>query len=88
LTLTQHASEVDVASVADTVIEICRTVFEDSQISVESSSETVEHWDSLGHMRLITALEERFGIELDVMEMAEVSTVQQLIAVVEASAGA
>ena len=70
-------------SVTDQVVEICREVLEDPRLTLESTSASVEKWDSLGHMNLITALEARFTIELDVMEMAEVDCVQALVEVVQ-----
>ena len=35
------------------------------QLDGDSSSETLEQWDSLNHMHLVLALEEGFGIEFD-----------------------
>ena len=35
------------------------------EIHAESSSETIESWDSLKHMNLVVALEEEFGIIFD-----------------------
>ena len=34
-----------------------------SSIDESTSTDSVEHWDSLKHMQLILALEEEFGIE-------------------------
>lgn len=33
-------------------------------ISVDSSSDNIENWDSLRHLNLILALEEEFGISI------------------------
>ena len=33
-------------------------------ITLESSPETIEAWDSLGHLNLIMALEDEFGVNL------------------------
>lgn len=38
----------------------------------------VEGWDSLGHLRLVTALQERFGIEFDVDEIMEMENVGRI----------
>ncbi|MBL0234364.1 MAG: acyl carrier protein [Chitinophagaceae bacterium] len=40
------------------------TVFEipESEISVNSSIDTIDSWDSIRHLNLILALEEEFGI--------------------------
>ena len=34
------------------------------QVTLESSSETIESWDSLQHLNLMLALEQEFGLEL------------------------
>ncbi len=47
-------------------------------ISADSSSETVEEWDSLHHLNLIIALETRYGITLDPLEAAELTSIRAL----------
>lgn len=54
------------------------------EISAESSNETIERWDSLGHMNLCLALEEEFGIELDGDSVASMSTYSDVVKVVAA----
>lgn len=46
--------------------EIVATVFEIDPDSVNenTSTETVEAWDSMNHMNLIIAVEEEFGIKI------------------------
>jgi acyl carrier protein len=34
-------------------------------VTPESSMETLEGWDSLGHIKLVAALEQEFGLKLD-----------------------
>jgi acyl carrier protein len=34
------------------------------RVTLESSSETIESWDSLQHLNLMLALEQEFGLEL------------------------
>ena len=57
-------------------------VAEDS-IGPDSSPESVENWDSIQHLNLVLALEERFGFQLSPEEMDEMRTVGQIAAVVE-----
>jgi acyl carrier protein len=57
-----------------------RTVAEVFQIPAESvtddaSQDTLQGWDSLGMLRLLKALEERFGLEFDLMEIASFRTI-------------
>ena len=44
------------------------------QINEESSSDTIELWDSLKHMNLVFALEEEFKIEFTDNETLEMIT--------------
>jgi acyl carrier protein len=37
-----------------------------------------EHWDSLNHLRLMTAFEEEFGIRLTMPQIAEIQSPGQL----------
>lgn len=52
------------------------------QVTAESSSETIEGWDSLHHLNLILALEERYAISLDPLEAAELTSVAAVVAAV------
>lgn len=70
-------------TIAETVVAISREVLADPSITLASTSATVPTWDSLGHMNLIAVLEAHFAVELDVMEMAEVDSVEALVRVVE-----
>jgi acyl carrier protein len=62
----------------DKIINIMAAVFEISvdQINDESSPDTVESWDSLKQMILVTALEEEFEIELSDDEIAEMMSMK------------
>ncbi|MBN8703043.1 MAG: acyl carrier protein [Bacteroidetes bacterium] len=57
----------------DKIKLIMATVFdvESSSIAQETSSETIEKWDSINHMNLITSLEDEFDIRFDDAEIAE-----------------
>ncbi|MDD5198753.1 MAG: acyl carrier protein [Terrimicrobiaceae bacterium] len=55
---------------------------EESQIGDDSSSETIEEWDSLRQMNLILALEEEFGIRFSDEETLETLSLRQFIDVI------
>ncbi len=64
--------------------KIMASVFEVSvdDINDESSTETIENWDSLRHMNLITVLEEEFDIrfnEEQITEMLNLSLIELII---------
>jgi len=51
-------------------------------LSEESSPETVSSWDSLGHLNLVMALEEEFGINLsaeDVLAMRTMGSIHRIL---------
>ena len=51
--------------------QIMADIFEKSeeQISVDSTQDDIDSWDSIKHLNLIVALEEEFGIELPIEEI-------------------
>jgi acyl carrier protein len=51
-------------------------------ITEESSPRTVEGWDSLGHMNLMLALEEEFGVQFSderIMQLLSVGAIVQAL---------
>lgn len=59
-----------------------------SAISLDLSRQTAETWDSLSHLRLITAVEEEFGISLTMEEIESTDSLVRLLELVEARSGA
>lgn len=54
-----------------------------SDITADSSIETIEQWDSLQHLNLMMALEREFGIRIDVedaVEMTSFATICKILA--------
>ena len=47
-------------------------------IDESSSPETVEGWDSMGHLNLIAALEKRFNISIDIGDAMEMVSVERI----------
>ena len=73
------------ASVADRVAGVFQQVFNDDalQPSLESTPDDIPGWDSVMHVTLIFSLEDEFGIELEEVAHAEVTTVGDLCALIE-----
>lgn len=67
---------------------VFREVFDDDalQASDELNRETLESWDSLGHIRLISALEEALGLSFTLEEIEAMTSVPQILAVLAAKA--
>ena len=69
----------------DEIAEIFQVVFQlddGFQLQGSMSFDDVPGWDSVGHMNLITELESRFGISLDMDEIVgldSVRAVQELV---------
>jgi acyl carrier protein len=51
-------------------------------ITAESSPETIENWDSMQHLNLVLAVEEKFGVQLepeDIEQMKNIGSVAKLV---------
>ena len=60
-----------------------RDVFDDEQLQLrdELSPETLEAWDSLGHIRLISALEDELQLSFTLDEIEAMNSVANILAV-------
>ena len=54
-----------------------------SQISAESSPETVEKWDSIQQLNLVLAVEEKFGVQLEPEDIEQMNSIGAIAAVVD-----
>ncbi len=65
--------------------QIMSSVFkvEETEIDDKSSPETIGNWDSLRHMNLIAALEERYGIEFNEDDIPEMLNIQKIVLITE-----
>ena len=53
------------------------------RIGADAAIGTVPNWDSTAHMRMMLALEDEFGIDLDETRMVEMTSFAKIRAVVE-----
>ena len=53
------------------------------KISAESSPETIENWDSMQHLNLVLAIEEKFGVQLDPEDIEAMTNIGAVAALVE-----
>tara|TARA_B110000444_G_C18805546_1_gene579733 strand:+ start:130 stop:366 length:237 start_codon:yes stop_codon:yes gene_type:complete len=56
---------------------------DDYDLSLDSEFENVPGWDSLGHMRIITEIEEKLNLEFDIDEIVGIDTIQKLIEMIK-----
>ncbi len=54
-----------------------------NRIDMDAAIGTVPNWDSTAHMRMMIALEDAFGIELDESRMVEMTSFAKIRSVVE-----
>jgi acyl carrier protein len=53
------------------------------RITAESSPETIENWDSMQHLNLVLAIEEKFGVQLDPEDIEKMKNIGAVAALVE-----
>lgn len=65
--------------------EIFRDIFDDETINLtnELSSEDIEDWDSLSHIRLVVAIEKCFSVKFSFGEMKNLENVGEMIELIE-----
>ena len=53
---------------------------EPDEVTLESSSETIEDWDSLGHLTVLSALDEASGGRTaDLIDLTQVASVEEVL---------
>ena len=62
------------------VEEVVARVFnlDPSEVTDQSSKETIVDWDSMGHLSLVTGLEEEFKVSLAIADAMEMTSVQHI----------
>jgi len=53
------------------------------KITAESSPETIENWDSMQHLNLVLAVEEKFGVQLSPEDIEQMKNIGAVAAVVD-----
>jgi acyl carrier protein len=53
------------------------------KITAESSPETIENWDSMQHLNLVLAIEEKFGVQLDPEDIEQMNNIGAVATLVE-----
>ena len=65
------------------ILEIMREVFENDNVSNQSSQKNCEKWDSLHHLSLAAELEEAFDIELEPEEIGEMTDFSRVLELIQ-----
>jgi acyl carrier protein len=53
------------------------------QVTPETSYESVEKWDSIGHLMLILELEQQFSVQFDPMQVEQMTSVAAIVHMLE-----
>lgn len=69
------------------VREIVSTIFEVpmTEVTAESSPDSIERWDSLGRLVLLVELEQEFGVQLPPEQGERLTSVAAIVQVLEES---
>lgn len=65
--------------------DICRDIFDDEYLNIrdDMSAADIEEWDSLNHINLLNAVEEEFGIQIELHEHQELKNLGDMMALIE-----
>ncbi len=78
-------SEVVLEEIRRTVAEV---FFVDAeQVTNESTPESIPAWDSIGHLNLMLALEQRFGLTFAPEQFPQLNSIQAIASAVSAKSG-
>jgi acyl carrier protein len=53
------------------------------KVTADSSPETIENWDSMQHLNLVLAIEEKFGVQLEPEDIEQMKNIGAVAALVE-----
>ena len=53
------------------------------KITAESSPQTIDNWDSMQHLNLVLAIEEKFGVQLDPEDIEQMKNIGAVATLVE-----
>ncbi|WP_195282622.1 acyl carrier protein [Harryflintia acetispora] len=69
----------------DKVNEVFRDVFDDDSILVneKTTANDIEDWDSLEHINLVVAIEEKFGMKFNMGEVTSMKNVGEMVKILE-----
>ena len=77
------------ADVTDEVRQTIAEVFfiDATEVTADSTPETIPAWDSMGHLNLILALEQKFGHSFDPEKIPQLTSVEAIADAVSAKNG-
>ena len=61
------------------IIKIMEDVLDEQGINLESTQDSLENWNSLRQLNLVSELEDAFDVEFDPEEIAEMKSVKAIV---------
>ena len=76
-------------TIYEQVREMAADVFmvEREQVNAETSPQSLESWDSVQHLSLVLALEEKFALQFSPEEIDQMQSIGQVVGLVERKLG-
>ncbi len=70
--------------IENALLELISDTFDDDnlELSIDTKRENIEAWNSLGHIRLLTTIEEEFNVKFDLEEIESIDTIQQILDII------
>lgn len=65
------------------VFKILKDVLEMDEVSMNTSQDNCENWNSLRHLNLVSELEDEFDVEFEPEEIAEMHSVNSIIEIIK-----
>ena len=83
-TTEQEKASLETMKVQEFLDTVARTLNRDpGSVSLDDTPETVEEWDSIGHLLLVSMLESELGVTPDTEEMTSFNSMSQLVDVLK-----
>ena len=69
----------------ENIKEIVSEVFgvDEDDVTPDTSPENLDNWDSMNHLKLVTAVEEEFDVSLTMDDIEEITSIAKLIDILE-----
>jgi acyl carrier protein len=67
------------------LIDVMSKVFSvpKESLSGDSSMESIENWDSLTHLELVTSIEDAFNVKIDVSDIINMTSISSIMKILE-----
>ena len=68
----------NIENIDEILHKVLKKVFQNDNIKLESSMSDIPEWDSLMHIKLLTAIEDEFKIEIDFADTLEMTSTEEI----------